>query len=353
MASMDLKDSNNVKREPPKKLVRQLSKSDIKKLERSNSAPIAFNMGNHVPMVRSNVSGRASQTMRQDFLEQAIHKDSNGTIHVEDFGNLLHPPTSIDNWVPNSASDGCQRCKRIFGYLRNRRHHCRYCGLLVCFKCSQARVVFHVDADPVRVCIRCMFKIVGRIDALYTRRYMRAVLSNNNNSENISAKDLLIMRETTEEVPESEEEESDEEVNKSRRRASGSSGGGGGNSRRGSGSGTPQRRRHSSADFDSVHKFSVLTKSISFSSGLDQQDEADELTTALVRRLTDAPRMKTDSNYDEEEEEEDDDAHSIVVSDKGSSLGDENNTDSFPANQESVEAELMKESEIEPPNANE
>lgn len=95
---------------------------------------------------------------------------------VEDFAELLQKPVELTKWVPNTASDGCQRCKKVFGLLR-RRHHCRYCGFLVCNQCSQARVVFQEEQSvPVRVCTRCMVKIVGRIDALYNRRYMRAAI---------------------------------------------------------------------------------------------------------------------------------------------------------------------------------
>ena len=43
------------------------------------------------------------------------------------------------NWVPDSASNTCLRegCPVKFSLVGNRRHHCRYCGLLVCAGCSQ------------------------------------------------------------------------------------------------------------------------------------------------------------------------------------------------------------------------
>lgn len=91
-------------------------------------------------------------------------------------------PLTKDKWVDDQAAEGCQRCKKVFGLLFRRRHHCRYCGWLVCAPCSGHRLVFRLDADPVRVCERCLHRIIGRIDALYDRRYMRAVIGSSGTS---------------------------------------------------------------------------------------------------------------------------------------------------------------------------
>ena len=79
--------------------------------------------------------------------------------------------------MPDDAAEGCRRCKRAFSLFR-RRHHCRYCGDLVCAEESRANVVFAKGAKPARTCDRCLRRIVGRIDALFDRRYTRAAILN-------------------------------------------------------------------------------------------------------------------------------------------------------------------------------
>jgi hypothetical protein len=88
---------------------------------------------------------------------------------------LLHKPIKVSKWMPDDAAEGCRRCKRAFGLFR-RRHHCRYCGDLVCADESRAKVVLATGAAPVRACDRCLRRIIGRIDALFDRRYMRAAI---------------------------------------------------------------------------------------------------------------------------------------------------------------------------------
>eukprot|EP00434_Breviolum_minutum_P018572 symbB.v1.2.016381.t1/scaffold1239.1/size129856/5 len=49
-----------------------------------------------------------------------------------------HVPTrsrSRTQWVPNEASESCQECGKTFTTLR-RRHHCRFCGRLLCVSCA-------------------------------------------------------------------------------------------------------------------------------------------------------------------------------------------------------------------------
>ena len=38
-------------------------------------------------------------------------------------------------WVPDKDANDCQACLSRFGWLTQRRHHCRYCGGVFCDKC--------------------------------------------------------------------------------------------------------------------------------------------------------------------------------------------------------------------------
>jgi len=63
-------------------------------------------------------------------------------------------------FVPDDYSDHCMVCNDAFGIF-NRRHHCYYCGLLLCDSCSGKRVVdqwkqfFNGVEVQTRVCDQC------------------------------------------------------------------------------------------------------------------------------------------------------------------------------------------------------
>jgi hypothetical protein len=44
-------------------------------------------------------------------------------------------------WDPDNASSSCVICEKSWGTFRNRRHHCRHCGRLVCEACSKKKLI--------------------------------------------------------------------------------------------------------------------------------------------------------------------------------------------------------------------
>lgn len=70
-----------------------------------------------------------------------------------------------DHWVPDEAVSKCTACAADFSAF-NRRHHCRNCGDIFCDKCTQGRTPLTTDADaqPVRVCDRCMAEVTQRLN---------------------------------------------------------------------------------------------------------------------------------------------------------------------------------------------
>ena len=60
-------------------------------------------------------------------------------------------------WVDDSDSDICQQCSIEFGIIFARRHHCRGCGGLFCWTCTQRRLALphYGYVSPVRVCVSC------------------------------------------------------------------------------------------------------------------------------------------------------------------------------------------------------
>ncbi|KAL9939346.1 hypothetical protein V8E36_002159 [Tilletia maclaganii] len=62
-------------------------------------------------------------------------------------------------WVPDSHADKCAVCSEGFGIWR-RRHHCRLCGQVVCWNCSQRSFLIPAyedgaDDQQARACDRC------------------------------------------------------------------------------------------------------------------------------------------------------------------------------------------------------
>ena len=66
-------------------------------------------------------------------------------------------------WEPDSAACVCRACAAPFTMLK-RRHHCRCCGLIFCFKCSPRRQLdIYGTSVPIRTCNAC-WKINNIVD---------------------------------------------------------------------------------------------------------------------------------------------------------------------------------------------
>lgn len=95
----------------------------------------------------------------------------------EDVPKLLHGPTCVppvrstklraqegstalervpkSKWVPDDASDSCMACGNIFSTARCWRHHCRFCGKLLCKQCLPYSMVPRGETAAVECCEKC------------------------------------------------------------------------------------------------------------------------------------------------------------------------------------------------------
>ncbi|KAE8659847.1 putative zinc finger protein [Hibiscus syriacus] len=84
---------------------------------------------------------------------------------IADWMNIIKPGVEEkDHWVPDEAVSKCTACATDFGAFV-RKHHCRNCGDIFCDKCTQGRTALTADenAQPVRVCDRCMAEVTRRL----------------------------------------------------------------------------------------------------------------------------------------------------------------------------------------------
>ena len=78
----------------------------------------------------------------------AIEVPQNTADSAGDSGMCAEPTRS--HWMPNRASNHCMRCFGGFSAFRpsRRRHHCRFCGQLVCLDCLFASAeVYYVEPE--------------------------------------------------------------------------------------------------------------------------------------------------------------------------------------------------------------
>ncbi|XP_067356309.1 FYVE, RhoGEF and PH domain-containing protein 4a isoform X3 [Channa argus] len=65
-------------------------------------------------------------------------------------------------WIRDNEVTMCMKCKEPFNALTRRRHHCRACGYVVCWKCSDYKT--HLEYDNYKmnkVCKDCFSTLIG------------------------------------------------------------------------------------------------------------------------------------------------------------------------------------------------
>ncbi|KAM9335042.1 FYVE, RhoGEF and PH domain-containing protein 4-like [Symphorus nematophorus] len=59
-------------------------------------------------------------------------------------------------WIRDNEVTECMKCQEPFNALTRRRHHCRACGCVVCWKCSDNKVALEYDGNKLnKVCKAC------------------------------------------------------------------------------------------------------------------------------------------------------------------------------------------------------
>ncbi|KAJ8391054.1 hypothetical protein AAFF_G00096750 [Aldrovandia affinis] len=65
-------------------------------------------------------------------------------------------------WIRDNEVTMCMKCRESFNALTRRRHHCRACGYVVCWKCSDNKVALEYDSNKMnKVCKDCYGILTG------------------------------------------------------------------------------------------------------------------------------------------------------------------------------------------------
>nr|KAF6452333.1 FYVE, RhoGEF and PH domain containing 4 [Molossus molossus] len=74
-------------------------------------------------------------------------------------------------WIRDNEVTMCMKCKEPFNALTRRRHHCRACGHVVCWKCSDYKAQLEYDGGKLsKVCKDCYQIISGFADSEEKKR---------------------------------------------------------------------------------------------------------------------------------------------------------------------------------------
>ncbi|XP_037552064.1 FYVE, RhoGEF and PH domain-containing protein 4 [Nematolebias whitei] len=66
-------------------------------------------------------------------------------------------------WIRDNEVTLCMTCREPFNSLTRRRHHCRACGYVVCWKCSDNKVALEYDGNKLnKVCKSCYFILTNQ-----------------------------------------------------------------------------------------------------------------------------------------------------------------------------------------------
>ncbi|XP_072235228.1 FYVE, RhoGEF and PH domain-containing protein 4-like isoform X2 [Leuresthes tenuis] len=81
-------------------------------------------------------------------------------------------------WIRDNEVTLCLTCQEPFNALTRRRHHCRACGCVVCWKCSDYKVALEYDGNKLnKVCKACYLILSGQRGERADRKKRRTLES--------------------------------------------------------------------------------------------------------------------------------------------------------------------------------
>uniref|UniRef100_A0A672R786 FYVE, RhoGEF and PH domain-containing protein 4-like n=1 Tax=Sinocyclocheilus grahami TaxID=75366 RepID=A0A672R786_SINGR len=113
----------------------------------------------------------SSEQDKEDWIKVSV--SFRGNLHLRHFPYLCSCVFQKEElgkraprWIRDNEVTMCMKCKEPFNPLTRRRHHCRACGYVVCYKCSDYKASLRYDGNKLnKVCKDCYFIVTGRADA--------------------------------------------------------------------------------------------------------------------------------------------------------------------------------------------
>uniref|UniRef100_A0A8C2IA59 FYVE, RhoGEF and PH domain containing 4a n=1 Tax=Cyprinus carpio TaxID=7962 RepID=A0A8C2IA59_CYPCA len=105
------------------------------------------------------VSGK-ERTLELQARYRADHLSSKDELKISELGKRA------PRWIRDNEVTMCMKCKEPFNAITRRRHHCRACGYVVCWKCSEYKATLEYDGNKMsKVCKDCFCILTGHIDS--------------------------------------------------------------------------------------------------------------------------------------------------------------------------------------------
>uniref|UniRef100_A0A8C8M3U4 FYVE, RhoGEF and PH domain containing 4b n=1 Tax=Oncorhynchus tshawytscha TaxID=74940 RepID=A0A8C8M3U4_ONCTS len=84
-------------------------------------------------------------------------KSTSKEVEMEELGRRA------PRWIRDNEVTMCMKCSEPFNALTRWRHHCRACGCVVCWRCSDNKVTLEYDGNKVnKVCLDCHSALILR-----------------------------------------------------------------------------------------------------------------------------------------------------------------------------------------------
>uniref|UniRef100_A0A8C3A9L2 FYVE, RhoGEF and PH domain containing 4a n=1 Tax=Cyclopterus lumpus TaxID=8103 RepID=A0A8C3A9L2_CYCLU len=97
--------------------------------------------------------------------ERTLELQARYSSYVEEVSNA-ELGKRAPRWIRDNEVTMCMKCKESFNALTRRRHHCRACGYVVCWKCSDNKVALEYDGNKMnKVCRDCLSILSGETRA--------------------------------------------------------------------------------------------------------------------------------------------------------------------------------------------
>ncbi|KAL7828282.1 hypothetical protein AOLI_G00314340 [Acnodon oligacanthus] len=88
---------------------------------------------------------------------KSASKEADEVVSTEELGRRA------PRWIRDNEVTMCMKCKEPFNALTRRRHHCRACGHVVCWRCSDYKTTLEYDSNRMnKVCKDCFSILTGR-----------------------------------------------------------------------------------------------------------------------------------------------------------------------------------------------